>query len=45
MIIIEFLFTLLLLGITFMVGFWCGKTFGSLAALGERVQKMWRNEE
>ena len=41
MIIIEFLFTLILLGITFMVGFWCGKTYGSLNIMVERIKQLW----
>ena len=40
MIIIEFLFTLLLLALCFLIGFWSGKTYGSLAALWERIKKL-----
>jgi hypothetical protein len=44
MIIIEFLFTLVLLGLAWFAGFWCGKTYGTLNGMVERIKKVWDNK-
>ena len=41
MIIFEFLFMLALLGIAFLIGFWCGKTYGTLTSMVDRVKQAW----
>ena len=43
MIVLEFLFMVMLLAVSFFVGFWCGKTYGTLDAMRNRIKKIWES--